>query len=320
MTTRDTRLFRRLLDHRRPALIHAQFGVDGSYALPLAQKLGIPLVTMFHGFDATLSSLAMLCSPAWAHYPLQRRQLAKRGDLFLCSSAFIRDRLLALGFPSERTRVHYIGVDLAKIPLRSPEQETPSILHVARLVDVKGSHYLIQAFARLAAQHPAVELIIIGDGPRRSALERLAQSLGLAARVRFLGALPHAGVLGWMRRAAILALPSVTTWTGRTEGRGQVLVEAAASGLPLVGSVEGGIPEVIIDGVNGRLCAPRNVDQLAARIDELLRSPELRRRMGRAGRERVATHFDIARQTRILEDYYDELTEVQHGRRESFAT
>jgi glycosyltransferase involved in cell wall biosynthesis len=68
------------------------------------------------------------------------------------------------------------------------------------------------------------------------------------------------------------------------------------------------------------LCAPKNVDELAARIDELLCNPELRYRMGRAGRERASTHFDIARQTRILEDYYDELTEVRHGRRESFAT
>ncbi|MHB1240956.1 MAG: glycosyltransferase, partial [Gammaproteobacteria bacterium] len=109
--TRDPRSYLRLLAGRRPALIHAHFGVEGVYALRLAKRLGVPLVTTFHGFDATLSTAAMLCSPVWANYPLFRKRLARQGDLFLCVSSFIRERVLALGFPEERTHVHYIGVD-----------------------------------------------------------------------------------------------------------------------------------------------------------------------------------------------------------------
>src|SRR5271167_2194943 len=100
--TRDPAPYQRLLGGRRLALIHAHFGVEGVYALPLAQRLGIPLVTTFHGFDATLSTAALLTSPAWANYPLFRRQLARRGDLFICASSFIRDRVLAMGFPEAR--------------------------------------------------------------------------------------------------------------------------------------------------------------------------------------------------------------------------
>src|SRR6201999_1336894 len=117
----------RLLGARRPALLHAHFGIEGVYALPVAKRLGIPLITTFHGFDATLSTAALLRSPAWANYPLFRRSLARRGALFLSASAFIRERLLAMGFPESRTRVHYIGVDCRAIRPREPGEETRTV-------------------------------------------------------------------------------------------------------------------------------------------------------------------------------------------------
>src|ERR1700748_2598457 len=105
MMTRNPGPYLRLLGARRPALLHAHFGIEGVYALPVAKRLGIPLITTFHGFDATLSTAALLASPAWAHYPLFRHRLAAEGDLFLCASEFIRERLLAMGFPEARTKV-----------------------------------------------------------------------------------------------------------------------------------------------------------------------------------------------------------------------
>ncbi len=185
MLTRDPQPYQRLLGNRRPALIHAHFGIDGVYALPLAKRLRVPLVTTFHGFDATLANGYFLCSPAWANYPLFRRQLARQGAVFLCVSSFIRDRVLAMGFPEERTHVHYIGIDLESTRVRAPDQETPMILHVGRQVAMKGTVYVIRAFARLAQQIPDVELVIIGDGPLRKRMQSLAQSLGLAERIRW---------------------------------------------------------------------------------------------------------------------------------------
>ncbi len=307
MITRDPRPYQRLLGSRRPSLVHAHFGVDGVYALPLARRLGAPLVTTFHGFDATLSTAALLASPAWANYPLFRRQLARQGDLFVCASAFIRDRILALGFPESRTRIHYIGVDSRAIGPRDPGEETQTILHVARLVDVKGCRYLIRALAMLASKHAKTELIIIGDGPLMRPLQALARSLGLEHRVRFLGALPHDRVLAWMRKAAILAAPSVRTDSGRVEGLGMVLLEAAATGVPVVGSRSGGIPEGVIDGRTGFLVPERDSAALARRIGDLLDDGDMRLRMGGHGRTLVERRFDIRRQTEVLEDFYDSL-------------
>jgi glycosyltransferase involved in cell wall biosynthesis len=307
MLTRNPGPYQRLLAGRRPALIHAHFGIEGVYALPLARRLGIPLVTTFHGFDATLSTAALLTSPAWANYPLFRGRLARQGDLFLAASGFIRERLLAMGFPAARTRVHYIGVDCQAIQPRDPAEETPTILHVARLVEVKGAQYLIRAFARLAGQFPTVDLAIVGDGPLKSSLQSLAKSLGLSDRVRFLGALPHAQVMGWMRKAAMLVLPSVRTSTGRVEGLGMVLAEAAATGVPAIGSRVGGIPEGIADGQTGFLVPEKDPQALAQRLADLLDDPALRLRMGAQARAFALERFDIMRQTEKLEAFYDGL-------------
>lgn len=305
MITRSPRPYRRMLEDRRPSLIHAHFGIDGVYALPLAKRLGIPLVTTFHGYDATLSTAALLSSPAWANYPLFRHQLARQGDLFICASSFIRDRVLAMGFPEARTKVHYIGVDSGAIRPRDASEETPTILHVARLVEVKGTEYLIRAFAALVRGHAKVQLVIIGDGPLNRPMQALAKSLGLEHDVLFLGALPHAQVLAWMRRTAMLVLPGIRTAAGRAEGLGMVLLEAAATGIPVVGTRIGGIPEIVIDGRTGYLVPERDTNALAKRMGELLDDPATRLRMGAEARALVERQFDIRLQTEVLENLYD---------------
>ncbi len=296
-----------MLAGRRLDLIHAHFGVEGVYALPLAARLGVPLVTTFHGFDATLGPLGLLANPAWARYALGRGRLARQGGLFLAVSNFLRQKLLALDFPPERVLTHYIGVDTQAIAPRSPAQEESIILHVARLQEVKGTEYLIRAFALIAAQHPLARLVIIGEGKLRKRLERLARETGLAERIAFLGAKPHEQVLGWMRRAAMLVLPSVKTESGREEGLGMVMLEAAASSVPGIGTRVGGIAEGIEEGVTGFLVPERDPEALSVAIATLLANPSLRVRMGEAARRRMEQQFDLTRQTAALEEIYDSL-------------
>lgn len=293
------------LGERRPDLIHAHFGVEGVYALPLAARLGVKLVTTFHGFDATLGSMGLVSNPAWARYALSRGTLAKRGAVFLAASKFLRDKLLALDFPPERVLVHYIGVDTRSIIPRSIAQEEPVILHVARLEEVKGTEWAIRAFAQVAAQTPTAQLVIIGDGALRKKLRKLARETGFADRISFLGARPHAEVLEWIGRSAMVVLPSVRTQSGREEGLGLVALEAASSAVPAIGTRVGGIPEAIAEGETGFLVPERDVESLAIAMGTLLANPPLRQRMGAAARSRVERFFDIRRQTAYLEDIYD---------------
>ena len=307
--SRDPSLYLRFLNGRHPDLIHAHFGVDAVYALPLAMRLSVPLVTTFHGYDASLSIAGLLRSakPAWWNYALRRRGLARRGALFLCVSEYIRRRVVALGFPESRTRVHYIGVDVDTIRPCVKRFDRPVVLHVARLVEKKGTTDLIAAFAQLLRKVPDAELLIVGEGPLERRLRAQVEALGIGHAIRFLGALPHRETLELIGQSWVFALPSVEARNGDAEGLGMVLLEAAASGVPSVATRHGGIPEVVVDGETGRLCAERDTEALTDALVGLLRDDQLRLRLGQAARERVQREFDLRCQSAVLEGLYADL-------------
>jgi glycosyltransferase involved in cell wall biosynthesis len=285
--------------------MHAHFGMDAVYAMPLARELGIPCLTTLHGLDTTMRRsqwFRHLNAPA-QYYGLLRGRLASRGDLFICVSEHIRSVAERIGVPAERTVTHYIGIDTDDV-VPAPFPREPVVAHVARLVESKGTADLLRAFAILAPAFPDWKVEIIGDGPERARLLALSAALGVEDMVEFRGERRHDEALLLMRRASVLCLPSVTARTGNQEGLGIVLLEAAAAGTPVVATDHGGIPEVVIDGVTGLLAPERSPDELAERLRALMSSESLAARLGRAARARVETVFDIRRQTRVLEGIY----------------
>jgi colanic acid/amylovoran biosynthesis glycosyltransferase len=287
----------------KPALIHAHFGTDGLLVLPLARALGIPLVTSLRGYDVSRSDGALLRSGrlSWMRYALGKKRLQHGGALFLAVSDALREQAIARGYPEARTLTHYNGVDLDRFRPNETPAESGLILHVGRLVEKKGTKVLIDALARIAG----AKLAIIGDGPLRKTLERQARELG--DRVRFLGALPPDEAALWMRRASVLAAPSLTAADGDAEGLPNVVVEAAASGLPVVGTKHSGIPEAIEDGVSGFLVPEGNAEALAARLADVLGSEPMRGEMGAAARRLAERKFSRQMLTERLESIYDEV-------------
>ncbi|MEN3369360.1 MAG: colanic acid/amylovoran biosynthesis glycosyltransferase [Verrucomicrobiota bacterium] len=287
----------------RPTLIHAHFGTDGLLVLPLARALGVPLITSLRGYDVTRSDGALLRSGrlSWMRYALGKKRLQCNGALFLAVSDALRERAIAHGYPEARTLTHYNGVDLDRFRPGVAPREPGLVLHVGRLVEKKGTKVLIEALARIAN----AKLVVIGDGPLRGTLEQQARALG--DRVQFLGRLPSDEVANWMRRASVLAAPSLTAADGDAEGLPNVVVEAAASGLPVVGTIHSGIPEAIDDGISGFLVPERNAEALALRLTQLLGSESLRRDMGTAARRLAERKFSRQTLTARLESIYDEV-------------
>jgi glycosyltransferase involved in cell wall biosynthesis len=287
----------------RPRLIHAHFGTDGLLVLPLARALGVPLITSLRGYDVTRSDGALLRSgrPIWMRYAFGKKRLQRRGALFLAVSDALREQAIARGYPEARTLTHYNGVDLDRFRPSDAPAGPGLILHVGRLVEKKGTKVLIEALARIAD----AKLVVIGDGPLRGALERQARDLG--DRVQFLGELPSDEVANWMRRASVLAVPSMTAVDGDAEGLPNVVVEAAASGLPVVGTSHSGIPEAIDDGISGFLVPESDAEALALRLAQLLASESLRRDMGAAARRLAERKFSRQMQTARLESIYDKV-------------
>ncbi|WP_426719836.1 glycosyltransferase [Enterobacter cloacae complex sp. 285F6] len=290
-------------------LIHAHFAIDGLYALKLAQKKGIPLVTTLHGFDVTVSNKDLLASrsPAWINYLLHQHKVKSQGDKFICVSDFIARQALQHGFPESKIIQHYIGIDVNKYQPRAKEDDQGIILHVARLVEKKGTAVLINAVKQVKLLNPDVKLVIIGEGPLLDGLKAQVTSLGLDQTVTFTGALPHVDVMAWMRKASMLVLPSITAKTGDAEGLGMVLLEAAVTGVPVIGTQHGGIPEAIIDEQTGFLVKERDDKQLADRISYLSNNENIDFIMGTNAREFVNQKFNLSQQTTKLENIYQKL-------------
>ena len=291
------------VEHLKPALIHAHFGVCGALALPLMRKLKLPMIVTFHGLDATMKDDYAKRESISTRVYLRRREALKReANLFIAVSEFIKEKLLEQGFPADKVVAHYYGVDTEKFAPDPAVPREPVVLFVGRLAEKKGCEYLIQAMAQVQEQMSDVELVIVGDGPLRENLEALAANA--LRRYQFLGLQPSEVVRSWMNRSLLLAVPSVTASTGDSEGLPTVVVEAQSMGLPVVGSIHAGIPQAVLHGETGFLAPERDWKTMAEYILNLLKDATLWQRCSINGQQRVRDNFNLHKQTRILEDIY----------------
>lgn len=173
------------------------------------------------------------------------------------------------------------------------------LVFVGRLAAVKGVAMLLNAVAKLAPGHPDLRLTLIGDGPERAGLETLSRDLGVEGHVTFAGARTQDEVAETLATANLFVLPSFA------EGVPVVLMEAMAARLPVITTRIAGIPELVEDGVAGRLVPPGNLDVLVDAIADVLADPEAASKMGQAGRAKVEAEFDIAKEAAKIARLFD---------------
>ena len=288
-----------------PKIVHGHFGPDACEAIPLAARLNVPLITTFHGFDATLTDSALQATRQGRRYLRQLPGLRAKAKLFVAVSEFIAGRLKHRGFPSERIRVHYIGVDTEKFRPEITTERERQVLFVGRLVEKKGVALLIQAMELVQNEFPDVELVIIGEGKERKVLESEARRT--LKKFRFAGRQPSSVVREWMQKAMLLCVPSVTASDGDAEGLPITLYEAQASGLPVVAFSSAGIPEAVTHEKTGLLATERDWRQLGAHLALLLKTPSLRLEYSRTARQQAEEKFDVRKQSAKLEKIYEEV-------------
>lgn len=273
-------------------IVHAQFGRGGALALPLAERLGLPLVVTFHGGDVTKDSHYRRL----ALFRLRMRRLAAYASAFVCVSEGVRAKLIERGLPGEKAVVLPIGTDLPDTaPREGPGED---ILFIGRFVEMKGLPVLIEAIRILRSQGCGARVVLIGDGPDRAAV---TQALSGVADVALRGWQSAEQVRAALRRARVLVLPSVTARSGEAEGLPSVATEAMSEGVPVIASSEAGTAGLIADGANGMVFPSRDAAALAAAVARLLDDPALALRLGQAARQTVAAGFDAAVQSGRLE-------------------
>jgi glycosyltransferase involved in cell wall biosynthesis len=303
-----------VLRREKPDLLHAHFGPDAVMAAPLAEALNVPLVATLHGYDINITRRWWEDGNAGAamrRYPDSLLRLAGRRDThFIAVSDAIRRQAIAYGIPPQKVTTCYIGVDVSKIrpgPVPIFERRR-RVVFVGRLVEKKGCEYLLRAAQIARSRIPEMELVIIGDGPLRSDLEKLSRALGVSAR--FAGARPAQDVKAELDEAQLLCLPSIRAQNGDAEGFGLVILEAQAAGVPVISSALGGADEGILHDVSGYRVKEGRVDALAGRMIEILSNPQKAAEMGKAGRRFVSSRFDIDQCTSTLERLYDHIARI----------
>lgn len=257
-------------------------------ALLTSALSGIPYSFTIHGPDTFFEA------PRW-HLGTKARHAA----FVACISHFARSQLMCFAAPEDWDKLHIVHCGITPEAYRGGEFRGTRLLFVGRLVGVKGPRLLLEALARLSADHPEATLTYLGDGPDRAALEAKARADGLADRVRFLGFQPPAAVADALAEADVFCLPSFA------EGVPVVLMEAMAAERAVVTSRIAGIPELIEDGVTGRLVPPGDLAALSDALSRCLGDPDGARAMGTAARRKVAAEFNVtteaAKLSRLIE-------------------
>jgi glycosyltransferase involved in cell wall biosynthesis len=238
------------------------------------------------------------------------RSLAKRnGTWFIAVADCVRERTAEYyRLSSERIVTVRNGIDLSEFGIdncASTCRKSDRVVFgtAARLVPAKGLAYLIEAAARLARKNIPFEVRIAGTGSELKSLERLAQSLGLSDRVRFLGQVTD--MPGFYRGLDVFVLPSLS------EGLPLVVLEAMAMGKPIAATRLAGTAEAVRDGIDGFLVPPADANALEDALERLAENPSLRQRMGAAGRQRALADFCVDRVARKVVQLYERIL-IQH--------
>lgn len=264
--------------------------------------------TTFHGWDMT----ELIHKNGKNVYSY----LFKNGDLFLPVSEYWKNKLLDLGCPSNKISVHHMGIDCQKF-LYSCKQDNfneeykVKIISIARLVEKKGIEYAIRAIQEVSKDNINFEYNIIGDGPLRFHLENTIEILGVGKFVKILGTLPQNEVISALINADLMLAPSVTSSSGDQEGIPVVLMEAMATGLPIISTFHSGIPELVEDEISGFLVPEKDIHNLAEKINYLINNPSEWSLMGHSGRKQIEISYNISNLNNALVDLFQRLKSTE---------
>ena len=284
-------------------IIHCHFGPNGNLAVSL-KKIGIfkgKIITTFYGYDLT--------SYVKKNGPEIYKNLFEKGDLILSISKNFKKRLVNLGCNDKKIDIHHLGInsDKFKFYQRTPikAQNKICILSISRLVEKKGIIYGIKAVKKLLIEFTNIEYLIAGDGPLKQELNEFIKKFQLKNNVKLLGEKKQDEILNLMKAATIFLAPSVKSKSGDEEGTPVAIMEALASGIPVVSTCHSGIPELVMHGKTGLLANECDSDDLANKIREIILNPLKSKKMVLKGRKHIEQNYDInILNNKLIDTYY----------------
>jgi colanic acid/amylovoran biosynthesis glycosyltransferase len=300
----EFQVLKKALQRAGTDFMHIYFGHTGVHLLPFIEVWEGRCVVSFHGADVMLR-------PERPEYEVRLRALLQKLPLVLARSESLCAKLIELGCPAEKIRLNRTGIPLDRFPYQAREIPIGGrwrFVQACRLIPKKGLRTALRAFAQFLKTHPESRFVIAGEGPMAAELAVFVRELKIADAVEFPGFLDQAELAALYYSAHFFLHPSELTEDQNQEGIPNSMLEAMSTGLPVLATTHGGIPEAVTHGKTGLLVPERDHDALFSAMRELTSAPELCHAIGRAASQTVSEEFEQSRQIAKLESYYDEVT------------
>jgi glycosyltransferase involved in cell wall biosynthesis len=290
-----------LLKRHQPALLHIYYGHKARKYLPLVEKWGGPLLVSFHGVDVAANEDKKTYQASFADLFAYATIVAARSQSLL-------DRLAEMGCPPEKLRLNRTPIPLSHIKtfVRTPPTDGKwNLVQACRLIRKKGLFTTIEALKRVVEAFPEMTFTIAGEGTLRDELADAIVAAGLSQNISLAGWMDQASLMRLFEKSHLFLHPSETTGTGDQEGIPNSMLEAMASGLPVVATQHGGIPEAMDSGIDGLLVPERTPDELADALIRILSDSAFFEQCSKNAARTASQRFGLEIQIENLEACYD---------------
>ena len=294
------------LNDQQVKILHLHYLVDARFFIQVMKKSNLPSIISVYGYD-----VASFPKSIWGIGKKYITPIFKEADCFLAMSDDMKKDLLAIGCPESKIIVHYHGINVSRFKYydrKFENSKTLKILFCGQLIYKKAPILLLEALEIILKRNLTdvpFELNFVGDGPLRQEIENRIKRHGLQNKVKLLGHIPHESklLIDEYRKADIFVLPSMVIRNNK-EGIPGTLIEAMASGLPIISSIHAGIPEIVTSGKNGLLIKEGDLEDLASKLSYLINSNNVRQKLGMAALNSTE-NLSLEVKTKQLEEIYN---------------
>ncbi len=307
----------------KPALIHAHFGTRGVQTTSWVRKYGIPLAITFHSnnYGGLKGANRLSWRKTWFH--LSSKKMFRYSDLLIATTSQIQT-ILTERFhqPEQKVRLIRTGIPIERFKYIKRPNRSVQLLMCGRLVKSCGFEYGISAFARAKHHCPGIHLTIMGMGPLQKRYMQIVNSHRIDKNVTFVHGLCPDKMRALFNKSDILLVPSIDTGRNGEESGTLVVKEAGATGMAVVATRHGELPEIIEHGTTGYLAPEKNVDVLTHYLEKLSKSYDRREYMGGEARRKMEREYDSRNQNALLEDALFEMVakSPKPKQKETFST
>lgn len=292
----EERAFVYSLRKNKIQLVLAQYGPTAHRIVQICKDLQIPLITHFHGYDASVAEVIKKCK--------NYKNVFDYSTYVIAVSLSMQKRLIEMGCSKEKVIYNPYGPDTSFLEVK-PHFSEAFFIGLGRFVDKKAPYYTLLAFSKVLVRFPNAKLIIGGKGELFEVCKNLVRHLKIEKNVLLPGILSREEFITYLSKGWAFVQHSVTDLSGDQEGTPVAVLEASAAGLPVIATRHAGIPDVILDRGTGFLVSEHDVDAMAEKMILLLENKALALQMGIKGKERIRNHFSLENHLQTLDQIID---------------